>query len=162
MLQDAPATCAQPQGAASGSPILDMAERVAALKAALNEVAGIAQLRGITLETIVAAQCFVRLELIDDAIEAFLATEIERKASLQMAGPVARLFEAVLPDARAGELAALAVLVSHLAAKMRAETEPPEIPGGRPASPLAGQARADGARTAPSNAARKRMEEHRA
>ena len=44
-----------------------------------------------------------------------------------MAGRVARLFKAILPDPLANELAPLAVLVSYLAAKIRAETDPPDI-----------------------------------
>ena len=128
-LQDALATYARPEGAGGGSPILDKAELVAALNAALNEVAGFAQVRGVTLETIAAAQGFARIGLIDDAVEAFLATESDKKAYLQMAGRVARLFKAILPDPLANELAPPAVLVSYLAAKIRAETDPPDISG---------------------------------
>jgi type I restriction enzyme R subunit len=40
---------------------------------------------------------------------------------------VARLFKAILPDPLANELAPLAVLVAYLAAKIRAEMEPPDI-----------------------------------
>jgi len=46
---------------------------------------------------------------------------------MQMAGRVARLFKAILPDPLANEMAPLAVLVTYLAAKIRAETNPPDI-----------------------------------
>lgn len=72
-------------------------------------------------------QGFERIGLIDDAVEAFLATEAGKKDYLQMAGRVARLFKAILPDPLANELAPMAVLVSYLAAKIRAETDPPDI-----------------------------------
>lgn len=65
--------------------------------------------------------------MIDDAIEAFLATEADKKHYLQLASRVARLFKAILPDPLANELAPLAVLVSYLAAKIHAETDPPDI-----------------------------------
>lgn len=130
-LQSALATYARPGGkdAAGGGPVLDKAELVAALKLALNEVATFAQAHGVTLETIAQAQGFQRIGLIDDAIEAFLATEAEKKLFLQMASRVARLFKAILPDPAANELAPLSVLVSYLAAKIHAETDQPDISG---------------------------------
>ena len=127
-LQSALATYARPTtGGGSGSPILDKSELVAALQSALNEAAAFAQARGITLETIAAAQGFIRIGLIDDAVEAFLATEADKQQYLQLASRVARLFKAILPDPLANELAPLAVLVSYLAAKIHAETDPPDI-----------------------------------
>ncbi len=130
-LQSALATYARPaageDGGTAGGPIVDKAELVAALQSALNEVAGFAQARGVTLETIAAAQGFLRIGLIDDAVEAFLATEADKKQYLQLAGRVARLFKAILPDPVANELAPLAVLVAYLAAKIHAETDPPDI-----------------------------------
>jgi len=127
-LQSALATYARPTaGGGTGSPILDKAELVAALQSALNEAGGFAQVRGVTLETIAAAQGFFRIGLIDDAVEAFLATEADKKHYLQLASRVARLFKAILPDPLANELAPLAVLVSYLAAKIHAETDPPDI-----------------------------------
>lgn len=130
-LQNALATYARPivdggSGEEHG-PILDKAELVAALQSALNETAGFADVRGVRLEAIAQARGFDRIALIDDAIEAFLATEADKKHFLQLASRVARLFKAILPDPLANELAPLAVLVSYLAAKIRAETEPPDI-----------------------------------
>jgi type I restriction enzyme R subunit len=130
-LQNALATYARPVGggeAGDGSgPILDKAELVAALQAALIEAEGFASARGIHLGDIARAQGFERIELIDDAVEAFLATEADKKDYLQLASRVARLFKAILPDPLANEMAPMAVLVSYLGAKIRAETEPPDI-----------------------------------
>ncbi|MDP1647210.1 MAG: type I restriction endonuclease subunit R [Rubrivivax sp.] len=133
-LQSALATYARPAaggpggaGGEGGGPILDKAELVAALNAALNEVAGFAQVRGVPLEAIARAQGFVRIGLIDDAVEAFLGGEADKKHFLQLASRVSRLFKAILPDAAANELAPLSVLVSYLAAKIHAETDPPDI-----------------------------------
>ena len=129
-LQSALATYARPSvggAAGAGSPILDKSELVAALQAALNEAAAFAELRGVRLEAIAQAQGFDRIGLIDDAIEAFLASEADKKHYLQLASRVARLFKAILPDPLANALAPLAVLVSYLAAKIHAETDPPDI-----------------------------------
>jgi type I restriction enzyme R subunit len=128
-LQSALATYARPaaDGGPQGSPILDKAELVGALQSALNEVGGFAQMRGVTLETIAAAQGFTRIGLIDDAVEAILTTEADKKHFLQLASRVARLFKAVLPDPLANDLAPLSVLVSYLAAKIKALGDPPDI-----------------------------------
>lgn len=130
-LQSALATYARPApGGAGGEgdgPILDKAELVAALQSALNEAASFADLRGVDLEAIVRAQGFNRTGLIVDAVETFLATEADKKHFLQLASRVARLFKAILPDPLANELAPLAVLVSYLAATIRAQTDPPDI-----------------------------------
>jgi type I restriction enzyme R subunit len=93
----------------------------------LNEAAALPNSRGVTLETIAAAQGFERIGLIDDAVEAFLATEADKKHYLQLASRVARLFKAILPDPLANELAPLAVLVSYLGPRSRRWTEPPDI-----------------------------------
>jgi len=128
-LQNALAIYAQPgaSGGEAGAPILDKTELVATLRLALDEADSFAQARGVTLATIAAAQGFERIGLIDDAIEAFLGTEADKKRYLQLASRVARLFKAILPDPMANELAPLSVLVAYLAAKIKAETEQPDI-----------------------------------
>lgn len=103
-LQSALATFARStaggSGSGAGGPILDKAELVAALQSALNEVAAFAQVRGVTLETIAAAQGFVCIGLTDDAIEAFLATEADKKHFLQLPSRVARLMQALKLEMR--------------------------------------------------------------
>jgi type I restriction enzyme R subunit len=130
-LQDALATYARPaaggEGGHEGGPILDKAELVAALQSALDETVLFAGARGVRLEAIASAQGFARIGLIDDAVEALLASEADKKHYLQQASRVARLFRAILPDPLANELAPLAVLVAYLAAKIQALGEPPDI-----------------------------------
>jgi type I restriction enzyme, R subunit len=127
-LQSALAIYAQPKtGGEGGGPILNKAELVAALQSALNEAVGFADVRGVKLEAIAQAQGFYRIGLIDDAVEAFLVTEADKKHYLQLGSRVARLFKAILPDPLANELAPLAVLVSYLSAKIQALGDPPDI-----------------------------------
>lgn len=128
-LQSALATYARPGagGGEAAGPIVEKAALVAALQSALNEASNFAEVRGVQFDRIVAAQGFIRIGLIDDAVEAFLASEADKKHYLQLASRVARLFKAILPDPLANDLAPLAVLVSYLASKIRAETEPPDI-----------------------------------
>ena len=63
-------------------------------------------------------------------MEGILQSEASKKEYLQLANRVARLFKAILPDPVANELAPLAVLVTYLAAKIRAEVEQPDITRG--------------------------------
>ena len=132
-LQNALATYARPsadgvrEGGHESGPILDKAELVAALQAALDETVLFAGARGVRLEAIAQAQGFARIGLIDDAVESLLASEADKKHYLQLASRVARLFKAILPDAAANTLAPLAVLVAYLAAKIQALGEPPDI-----------------------------------
>ena len=132
-LQKALATYARPaadeSGEEAGSPILDKIELVAALQEAIDQASVFATARGVSLEAVATAQGFERIGLIDDAVEAFLVSEADKKRYLQLASRVARLFKAILPDPLANQLAPIAVLVSYLAAKIHAETDPPDISG---------------------------------
>ena len=126
-LQNALAVYAQPGASGQASPILDKAELVQALRAALQDAQTFAAQHGVSLDAIAGAQGFARIGLIADAVEAFLASDADKKRWLRLAGQVARLFKAILPDPLAHELAPMAVLVSYLAAKIRAETGQPDI-----------------------------------
>jgi type I restriction enzyme R subunit len=125
-LQNALAIYARP-GAGSDGPILDKSALVDALREALAKARDFATVHGFSLEAIAAAQGFERIGRIDEAVEAILRTEADKKAFLQTASRVARLFKAILPDSMANDLAPLSVLVAYLAAKIKAMTDPPDI-----------------------------------
>jgi type I restriction enzyme R subunit len=97
------------------------------LREALDVAQTFATVHGFSLEAIAAAQGFERIGRIDEAVEAILRTEADKKAFLQIASRIARLFKAILPDPMANDLAPLSVLVAYLAAKIKAETDPPDI-----------------------------------
>jgi type I restriction enzyme R subunit len=125
-LQNALAIYARP-GERGGAPILDKSELVGALKEALEQVRTFATAHGFSLEEIASAQGFERIARIDEAVEAILISDADKKNYLQMASRVSRLFKAILPDTMANELAPLSVLVAYLADKITAETEQPDI-----------------------------------
>jgi type I restriction enzyme, R subunit len=125
-LQNALAIYAKP-GERGGEPIVDKAALVAGLRERLEEARTFAANRGFNLQAIAAARGFERIGLIDDAVEAILVTDVDKQTYLRIAAHVARLFKAILPDPSANELAPVAVLVSYLAAKIRAQTEQPDI-----------------------------------
>jgi type I restriction enzyme R subunit len=127
-LQKALAIYARPApGKEPAEPIVSKDALVTALRAALVEADGFCAARGIKLDAIAAAQGYTRVGLIGDAVEALLQSDATKKAYLQGADRVARLFKAILPDPAATELAPQAVLVSYLAATIRAKTEQPDF-----------------------------------
>jgi type I restriction enzyme, R subunit len=128
-LQSALAIYAKP-GERGGEPILDKSALVGALREALIEARVFADAHGFSLESI--AKCtdqWERLARIGEAVEAIIVTDADKKQFLQIASRVARLFKAILPDQIANELAPLAVLVAFIAARIRAQTEQPDISG---------------------------------
>jgi type I restriction enzyme R subunit len=125
-LQNALAIYAKP-GERGGEPILDKAALVAALGEALTEARSFGAAHSFSLEEIAKSQGFERIGRIDDAVESILVSDADKKRYLQIATRVARLFKAILPDPLANELAASSVLVAYLAAKIRAQTEQPDI-----------------------------------
>lgn len=111
----------------TSDPIETKTLLVAALREALEEAQRFCEARGVELPAVARSQGFERIGRIDDAIEAILRTDEDKKRYVQLAGRVARLFKAILPDPMANELAPMAILVVYLAAKIRAETEQPDI-----------------------------------
>ncbi len=127
-LQNALAVYARPApGKGQEEPILGKEELVAALRDALVATHGFCEERGVNLDAIVASTGFARIGFMEDAVEGILQTDASKKQYLQLSNRVARLFKAILPDPAANELAPMAVLVTYLAAKIRAETEQPDI-----------------------------------
>jgi type I restriction enzyme, R subunit len=125
-LQNALAIYAKP-GERGGEPILDKSALVAALRETLGDARAFATAHGFSLEAIAKAQGFERIGRIDEAVEAILVSENDKKQYLQIATRVSRLFKAILPDPMANELAPLSVLVAYIAARIRAQTDPPDI-----------------------------------
>lgn len=125
-LQNALAIYAKP-GERGGEPILDKSALVAALRDALEGARTFATAHGFSLEAIAIAQGFERIGRIDEAVEAILVGENDKKRYFQIASRVSRLFKAILPDPMANELAPLSVLVAYIAARIRAQTDPPDI-----------------------------------
>lgn len=127
-LQNALAIYAKP-GERGGQPIVDKSALVAALQEALEDARTFAMAHGFSLEAIAKAQGFERIGRIDEAVEAILVRESDKKQYLQIASRASRLFKAILPDSTANALAPLSVLVAYIADRIRAQTDPPDISG---------------------------------
>lgn len=127
-LQNALAIYARPgTGEGEGQLIMDKSALVGALREALEQARTFATTHGFSLEAIAVAQGFERIARIDEAVEAILVSDADKKGYLQIASRVSRLFKAILPDPQANELAPLSVLVAYLADKIRTTIEQPDI-----------------------------------
>lgn len=116
-------------GAGDGGdkPVEDKAALAAALRQALVETKGMCQENGVDLAAIQAAEGFTRIGLLDDAMEALVASEDTKRQYLDQANTVQRLYKAVLPDPAAQEFAAEAIPIQVVADKIRALTPPADI-----------------------------------
>jgi type I restriction enzyme R subunit len=107
-------------GGGGDKPVEDKAALVAALRQALGEIRGLCQEQGVNLAAIQTAEGFARVGLLDDAVEALVASEESKRRYLDMANAVQRLYKAVLPDPAARAFAAEVTPVQVIAEKIRA------------------------------------------
>jgi type I restriction enzyme R subunit len=114
-------------GGGGGKPVEDKAALVAALRQALAETRSLYQAQGVNLAAIQTAEGFARIGLLDDAVEALVASEEIKRRYLDLANTVQRLYKAVLPDSSAQEFATEVTPVLVIAAKIRALTPPADI-----------------------------------
>jgi type I restriction enzyme R subunit len=109
-------------GAGGTKPVEDKSALVAALRQALEETRTLCQEQGVSLKAFQAADGFARVGLLDDAVEALVASEEIQRRYLDLANTVLRLYKAVLPDPAAHEFAAEVTPVQVIAEKIRALT----------------------------------------
>ncbi len=81
------------------------------------------------MQSIIAAQGFERVNLLDDAVEALVVNDEVRKKYLGLATNVAQLYRAILPDTSAGEFTPATTLFVVLTSKIRALAPEPDISG---------------------------------
>jgi type I restriction enzyme R subunit len=114
-------------GGGGGKPVEDKSALIAALRQALAETASLCQEQRVDLNAIQTSEGFTRIGLLDDAVEALVASEEIKRRYLDLANTVQRLYKAVLPDPAAREFAAQVTPVEVIADKIRALTPPADI-----------------------------------
>jgi type I restriction enzyme, R subunit len=107
-------------GKGGKKPVEDKSALVAALQQALEETKSLCTQQGVNLASIQNAEGFSRVELLDNAVEALIASEEVKRRYLDLANTVQRLYKAVLPDLRAHEFAAEVSPIKVIADKIRA------------------------------------------
>ena len=116
-------------GAAGGGakPVEDKAELVAALRKALEETQDFLGEQGVSLKAVMEAEGFVRVGLLDDAVEALIGSEEIKRRYLDIANSAQRLYKAVLPDPSAREFSLRVTPIQVIADKIRALTPQADI-----------------------------------
>ncbi|MCX5971743.1 MAG: type I restriction endonuclease subunit R [Coprothermobacterota bacterium] len=114
-------------GGGGNKPVEDKSALVAALRQALEETRGMCREQGVKLTAIQTANGFMRVGLLDDAVEALVGSEEIKRRYLDQANTVQRLYQAVLPDSDAQSFAAEVKLLLVIADKIRALTPPVDI-----------------------------------
>ncbi len=114
-------------GDGGGKPVEEKAVLVAALRKVLEETLILCREQGVDLAAIQSADGFDCVDLLDDAVEALVASEEIKRRYLDLSNTVERLYKAVLPDPAAREFAAKAAPVQVIADKILALTPPADI-----------------------------------
>lgn len=109
------------------TPIQDKGQLVKLLRQAIAETSAFCSERGIEQSRLLSAQGFDRVRLLDDAVEAILASEEMKKKYLALAGSVAKLYRAILPDPAANEFGPARKLLVVIADKIRSLTPVADI-----------------------------------
>jgi type I restriction enzyme R subunit len=130
-LQKALAIYAAPTADTTGgvidSPIEDKQALVEALKVLIVDARAYCESKGVDIGAIQTATKFQRVKLLDDAVEALIATKEDKKLFLLRANQVVRLYKAILPDKAANEVAHDAVVFGVLAQKILSLSQPGDI-----------------------------------
>jgi type I restriction enzyme, R subunit len=119
-----------PGGAEGGEkPIEDKGALVKALKEAIEDTWKLCREKGVDHKRIEDAEGLVKVDLLDDAVDALVASDEHKKRFLEQAAYVNRLYKAVLPDKVAHEVQADCELIRVLANMIRSLTPPADISG---------------------------------
>jgi type I restriction enzyme R subunit len=97
------------------------------LKEAIVQAIAFCEEIRVDLEAVKAASGFDKVKAIDDVVEAILVNEETKKQYLSLAGDVAKLFKAILPDPLANELAPDCVVLHVIAQKIQWLDPRPDI-----------------------------------
>ena len=108
-------------------PVEDKAVLVAQLQTALQEATAFCVQHSVNLEIIQSMQGFAKVKCLDDAVEALIGSDADKKRYLALAARLNLLYKAVLPDAVANTLAPDCQLIEVLAKKIRDLTPTADI-----------------------------------
>jgi type I restriction enzyme R subunit len=114
-------------GGGGEKPVEDKAALITSLRHALKETLGLCTEQGVNIEKIKAAEGFDCIELLNDAVDALIATEEIKRRYIDCANTVQRLYKAVLPDPAAHSFVSEITPLQIIADKIRALTPPADI-----------------------------------
>ncbi|MGH6851523.1 MAG: type I restriction enzyme endonuclease domain-containing protein, partial [Methylocella sp.] len=111
---------AQPRPGVGTDPIEGKAELIEALRSALRTAAMFARARGVRPAEVLGVAGFERQAKLQEAVEAILGTDEDKRNFLRLAGDAWKLFRAVLPDPAAREFHADMIVLQIIAEMIRA------------------------------------------
>lgn len=121
-------------GSASGGgveegdlPVKDKRALKDELQQAIDETQAFLATHGVDLSAIQQAEGYARIALLDQAVEAILVNDDEKRRYLAMATVVDRLFKAILPDPEAGRYGLTRKAIVVIAEKIRSITPDVDI-----------------------------------
>ncbi len=114
-------------GGGGEKPVESKTALVAALRHALDETLALCMEQGVSIKKIQEAEGLARIGLLDDAVEALVASETIKRRYGDLSNNVLRLYKAVLPDPAAHQYAIEVTPVQVIADKIRSLTPPADI-----------------------------------
>lgn len=118
-LEKALAIYGSSQGAGS-KPVSDKSVLVESLSLLVEQTTQYLHEHGVDMEAIKAATGFARVKLMDDAVDALVGTEENKRQYLALANSVERTYKAILPDRLALQFIPIVVPIQIIALKIRA------------------------------------------
>ncbi len=107
-------------GKSGNTPVQDKSALVEQLKRIVAETVKYCEKLSINLDTIIEAEGFDKIKLLDDAVDAILTKDESKKRYLSLSATVKSLYKAVLPDPAANEMAPTCIVIDVIAQKIRA------------------------------------------
>ena len=102
------------------SPVINKAELVKQLRVYIDQLRNELDGMRIDCKSILSAEGFDKVRLLDNAVDIIVADEDVKKDFLLKVGLIKRIFKAILPDAVAVEISAYCILFDILVQKIRA------------------------------------------
>ncbi len=106
------------------SPIKDKAELVKMLREAISQALEFLTELDVSAEAILQAEGFLRVAMVDDAVDAILVNDDTRRSFINMANAVRRIYKAILPDQEAKEFVPVTALFRAIQLKIQTIIKP--------------------------------------
>jgi type I restriction enzyme R subunit len=128
-LQRALAVYGATLGRTDDTPVQPKGVLVEALRAALEEARTFCEARRAPLEEIASSTGLERLAHLEDAVEALVGSDDDKRAYLSLAATIERLYKAILPDALADSFVADWAMHTVIAERIRKLAPPVDVSG---------------------------------
>ncbi len=116
-----------PSTAGAGGPVKGKSELVALLKQAIEAATAFCEGLGISVNSIIGAQGFSRVKLLDDAVAAILVNDETKRKYHLLTEDVVRMTKAVKPDPAINEFLPLSVLFAVIDETIRSKSKSADI-----------------------------------